>query len=68
MRKLLLNLHLYVGLAAAFFLVWLSVSGAIIAFEGELNRTFHPQLTNVKPEGQPMNWDDFRARVEQQLP
>ena len=68
MKKRLLNLHLYVGLVAAFFLISLSVSGAIIAFEGELNRAFHPQLTNVKPEGHPLNWDDFRAKVEQQMP
>ena len=68
MKKLLLNLHLYVGLVAAFFLLSLSVSGVVIAFEGELNRTFHPHLTNVKPEGLPLNWDDFRGKVEQQMP
>lgn len=42
--------------------------GAIIAFENELNRTFHPQLTNVRPEGQPLDWDSVRARIEQQAP
>jgi uncharacterized iron-regulated membrane protein len=68
MKKLLLNLHLYVGLVAAFFLICVSLSGAIIAFEPELNRTFHPQLTNVTPSAQPLNWDEFRARVEQQSP
>ena len=68
MKKLILNLHLCVGLIAALFLISLSLSGAIIAFEGELNRTFHPELTNVKPIGQPLNWDVFRARVEEQSP
>lgn len=68
MKKLLLNLHLYVGLAAAFFLICISVSGAIIAFEPELNHVFHPQLTDVTPTGQPLNWDVFRTRVEQQSP
>ena len=68
MKKLIFNLHLYVGLVAALFLIVLSVSGAIIAFEGELNRAFHPELTNVRPTGQPLNWDLFRARVEQQSP
>jgi uncharacterized iron-regulated membrane protein len=67
-KKLLIGLHLYVGLVAAFFLIALSLSGALIAFEGELNRTFHPELTNVTPTGQPLNWDDFRARVERQSP
>ncbi len=68
MKKLLLTLHLYIGLIAAFFLICISLSGAIIAFEPELNHLFHPQLTDVTPVGQQLNWDDFRARVEQQTP
>jgi uncharacterized iron-regulated membrane protein len=68
MNKLIVNVHLYAGLIAALFLIFLSVSGAIIAFEGELNHLFHPQLTNVTPTGQPLNWDAFRARVEEQSP
>ncbi|HEY5055509.1 MAG TPA: PepSY-associated TM helix domain-containing protein [Acidobacteriaceae bacterium] len=68
MKKLLLTLHLYIGLAAAFFLICISLSGAIIAFEPELNHLFHPQLTDVTPIGQQLNWDDFRARVELQTP
>ncbi len=68
MKKLLLTMHLYVGLSAAFFLICVSLSGAVIAFEPELNHVFHPQLTDVAPVGQPLNWDDFRARVDQQSP
>jgi uncharacterized iron-regulated membrane protein len=68
MKKLLLNLHLYVGIAAALFLICISVSGAIIAFEPELNHVFHPQLTDVTPTGPPLNWDLFRARVDEQSP
>ncbi|WP_263366285.1 PepSY-associated TM helix domain-containing protein [Edaphobacter bradus] len=68
MKKLVLNLHLCVGVIAALFLISLSITGAIIAFENELNRAVHPQLTNVRPEGQPLDWDSVRARVEQQAP
>lgn len=68
MKKLLLTLHLYIGLVAAFFLICISVSGAIIAFEPELNHVFHPHLTDVTPAGPQLNWDDFRVRVEQQSP
>ncbi|MDP9049190.1 MAG: PepSY domain-containing protein [Acidobacteriota bacterium] len=68
MKKLLLNLHLYVGVAAAFFLICIGVSGAIIAFEPELNHVFHPQLTDVTPTGPSLNWDVFRARVDEQSP
>jgi uncharacterized iron-regulated membrane protein len=68
MKKVILLVHLYVGLVAALFLISLSISGAIIAFEGELNREFHPQLTNVKPERQALNWDAVRNQVELQSP
>ncbi len=68
MKKLLTNLHLYVGLIAALFLIVLSVSGAIIAFEDELNQAFHPELTKIEPKAQPLNWDVFRARIEAQSP
>ena len=68
MKKLLLNLHLYLGLIASFFLVCISLSGAVIAFEPELNHLFHPNLTNVAPAGEQLNWDEFRARVEEQSP
>ena len=68
MKKLLFTLHLYVGLIAALVLICVSLSGAIIAFEPELNRVFHPELTNVTPTGQPLNWDEIRARVDQQSP
>src|SRR5215469_15246786 len=68
MKKLVLNVHLYVGLVAALFLISISISGAIIAFENELNRAFHPQLTNLRPEGSPLDWDSVRKRVEQQAP
>jgi len=68
MKKLILNLHLFVGLAGAFFLIGISVSGALIAFEPELNHVFHRDLTDVTPAGSAMNLDDFRVRVEQQTP
>jgi uncharacterized iron-regulated membrane protein len=68
MKKLLLTLHLYIGLTAAFFLICVSLSGAIIAFEPELNHLFHPQLTEVAPTSPQLNWDDFRASVEKQTP
>lgn len=57
-----------VGLAAAVFLVLLSLSGTIIAFEPELNRTLHPELTKVTVAGPVMDWDVVKASVEQQLP
>ena len=68
MKKLLVTLHLVVGVVAAVFLISLSLSGAVIAFENELNHAVHPDLTDVTVAGQPLNWDVFKAKVEQQTP
>jgi uncharacterized iron-regulated membrane protein len=68
LKKWLIYLHLYVGLVAAFFLICISLSGAMIAFEPELNHAFHPELTNAPVTGPRLNWDDFKAKVEQQSP
>ena len=68
MKKLLLYLHLWIGLAAALFLIVVSISGAVIAFEPELNRAFHPELTRVTPTSKALDWDTLRARVEAQTP
>ncbi len=37
MKRVILNIHLYAGMIAALFLIAISLSGAIIAFENELN-------------------------------
>jgi uncharacterized iron-regulated membrane protein len=68
MKKFFLTLHLFVGLCSAVVLVVLSISGAIIAFEPELNRLMHPELTNVKVTGPAMNWDLVKHQVEEQAP
>jgi len=67
-RNLLLTVHLYIGLVASIFLVSLSVSGAVIAFEDDLNRALNPEMLKVQAGGQHMSWDAIRARVEQQEP
>ena len=68
MKQFLLNVHLFVGLCAAVFLILISLSGTIIAFEPELNRILHPSLTKVQITGPVMNWDFVKASVEQQAP
>jgi uncharacterized iron-regulated membrane protein len=68
MKKWIFTIHLYVGLITALFLISLSLSGAVIAFEPELNRIFHPTLTQVNPTGPALDWDTFRTQVEKQSP
>ena len=48
MRKLILKIHLYVGLTSAVFLSILGVTGAIIAFEGDVDHWMRPSLWYAK--------------------
>jgi len=49
MRKLLFNLHLYVALIAGVFVLLLGLTGAIMAFEPELDHVLHASLSYVTP-------------------
>jgi uncharacterized iron-regulated membrane protein len=44
MRRLLLKIHLYLGLVAALFLVVLGLTGSIMTFEGDIEHWLHPSL------------------------
>jgi uncharacterized iron-regulated membrane protein len=63
MRKLLLNLHLWAGLIAALFLLILGVSGALVAFEGEIDRTLNAKLSYVQPQAQPLTLEAISAKL-----
>ena len=63
MRKLLLNLHLWAGLIAALFLLLLGVSGALVAFEGEIDRALNPKLSYVQPQAQPLTLEAISAKL-----
>jgi uncharacterized iron-regulated membrane protein len=64
MRRAFLVAHRCIGLASAVFLVCLSLTGAVMAFENEFNRIINPQLLKVQPQGQPLPWETVRRRVE----
>jgi uncharacterized iron-regulated membrane protein len=68
MRRTLLKLHLYLGLAAGVFLAILSVTGAVMAFENELNQAVNPWLLKVQPAPPALEWEQVRQRVERQVP
>ena len=68
MRKLLLQLHLWAGLTAALFLLLLGVSGAIIAFEGEIDRALNAKLSYVQPQGQPLTLEAISAKLTAMYP
>jgi len=48
-RKIVLTVHLYLGLAAGIFLAILGLTGSVMAFEGDLDHWLHPDLWYVTP-------------------
>jgi uncharacterized iron-regulated membrane protein len=65
LRNLLLKVHLYIGLAAAIFLVILGVTGAIIAFEAEIDRAMHSSLWYVKTGPHMLPEEDMVRTVQE---
>lgn len=68
MRKTLLYLHLWSGLISAIFLLLLGVSGAIVAFEDELDRALNAKLSYVQSQGQPLTLDAVTEKLLARFP
>ena len=66
-HKINLKLHLWLGLASAIFLIILGVTGAIIAFEAEVDHWVHPGLWYVKPAAQALPEAQLIQAVEQKF-
>ena len=67
LRKVLLKVHLYLGLAAALFLLILGVTGSIMAFEGDIEHWMHPEVWYVTAGGQRLPREELIRRVEEKL-
>jgi uncharacterized iron-regulated membrane protein len=48
LRRIILKVHLYLGLASAIFLIILGLTGSIIAFEGDIDHWMRPSLWYAK--------------------
>jgi uncharacterized iron-regulated membrane protein len=68
MRKLLLTLHRYAALATGVFVVFLGVSGSIMAFEEQLDHVFHPHLFVVTPQAQARSLAELGAAASKTHP
>jgi uncharacterized iron-regulated membrane protein len=68
MRKLLFNLHLYTAMIAGVFILILGVTGAIMAFEPELDHVLHNRLSYVTPQGHAMPLSMIGAAVTETFP
>jgi uncharacterized iron-regulated membrane protein len=65
MRKLILNLHLYIGLTVATVMAMLAVTGAFLAFEPNIDHSLNARLDSVRPQGKALSLDQLRDILEQ---
>ncbi|HXH40677.1 MAG TPA: PepSY-associated TM helix domain-containing protein [Thermoanaerobaculia bacterium] len=66
-RRFLLGLHRYLGLAAAAFLVVAGLTGSILAFAEDYDRWTHPSLWRVTPQGALLSEQTLVDRVRGHL-
>ena len=64
LRRILLKIHLIVGLVAAIELILLGGTGAMLVFEPELEHALNPALWHVQPQGAKLGVGEFVARLE----
>ncbi len=65
MRAVLLQLHLWIGVSAAIFLVILGTTGSVIAFEDDIDHWLHPAVWYVKTGAAPLPESALIRAVEQ---
>jgi uncharacterized iron-regulated membrane protein len=66
-RRILLNIHLYLGLTAGAVLIVLGLTGAIIAFEADIPHWLHPGLFYVHPGAAPLSEQELVRNVERRF-
>src|SRR5579859_7397562 len=67
LRKIILNIHLYAGLAAAVFLSILGVTGSIMAFEDQIDGWLNPQPV-IHPLPERLSLHALQTRLEDAHP
>lgn len=67
-RTFWLKAHLYVGLTIGLVLVVVSLSGAALVFEDDIDRALHASLAFVPPGGQRLPLQDLVASVKTAYP
>jgi uncharacterized iron-regulated membrane protein len=68
LRRVLLTLHLSAGLVAGVFLILLSITGAFMAFEDEIDRALNPKLTWVTPGQRRLALSEMKSSLEAKFP
>lgn len=67
-RPLLVLLHRYVGLTIAGFLIVAGLTGAVIAFEKEVDGWLNPAMMRVEPDRRSLPLNELVARIERARP
>lgn len=68
MRKVVLNIHLVLGLLVASFLVILGLTGAVLAFEPEIDRAQHHETSYVRPGGRVLSLAEIASAIARKYP
>ena len=68
MRKLILNLHLYIGLTVAIVMAMLSVTGTFLVFEPNIDHSLNARFDKIQPQGTAISLDQLRDLLERREP
>ena len=68
LRKALLYLHLWTGLIAAVFLILLGVTGALLAFEDEIDHALNAKFAYVEPRSKILTLDAITEKLLARYP
>src|SRR5690348_3845135 len=67
LRRVLLQVHLWLGLTAAIFLALLGLTGSIMAFEGDIDRWLNPGLWYVSAGARALPEAELIGAAEQKF-
>ena len=68
MRRLIVKIHLLIALIGGVFIVVLGLTGSVIAFEPELDRLLHSDISYVKPGGKSLSLAEIGGAVSRKYP
>ena len=68
MRKVLFQMHLWIGMGIGLYILVISVSGSLIIFRRELDRALCPRIIMVPKAGRPLTDTELRAKARAAYP
>src|SRR5690554_6922256 len=68
MRKLLFNLHWFLGITAGFIIVIVGVTGAMLSFQPQILTWLNPGVITINEVGERKTPEQLFAAIEQQAP